>query len=284
MLIKEIIEARLSQNILKISQLQGGDINEVFDIQTLSNRYVLKLNKQSSYPQMFDMEARGLTTLAQNGVFTPQVVDVFDQDDHQFLLMTYIENETRSAVFWKNFGQALAKLHQSHRYDSFGLTEDNYIGSLKQVNRFKDTWAAFFIENRIQALVKTAFDVKLLDKKHISQFEAFSAAFDHLIPKERPSLLHGDLWSGNLLCGLEQTPVFIDPAIYYGHREMDIAMTKMFGGFDNTFLDFYNDIYPLEKGWQERLSLHNLYPNLVHLILFGRSYLGGIESVIKNFA
>lgn len=284
MLIKEIIEARLSKNILKISQLQGGDINEVFDIQTLSNRYVLKLNKQSSYPQMFDKEARGLTTLAQNGVFTPQVVDVFDQDDHQFLLMTYIENETHSAVFWKNFGQALAKLHQSHPYDSFGLTEDNYIGSLKQVNRFKDTWAAFFIENRIQPLVRMAFDAKLLDKKHISQFEAFSVAFDHLIPRERPSLLHGDLWSGNLLCGLEQTPVFIDPAIYYGHREMDIAMTKMFGGFDNTFLDFYNDIYPLEKGWQERLSLHNLYPNLVHLILFGRSYLGGIESVIKNFA
>lgn len=282
MLIKEIIEARLSQNILKISQLQGGDINEVFDIQTLSNRYVLKLNKQSSYPQMFDKEARGLTTLAQNGVFTPQVVDVFDQDDHQFLLMTYIENETGSAIFWKNFGHKLAMLHQSHR-DSFGLTEDNYIGSLKQVNRFKHTWGAFFIENRIQPLVRKAFDLKLLDKKHISQFDVFSAAFDHLIPIERPSLLHGDLWSENLLCGLEQTPVFIDPAIYYGHREMDIAMTKMFGGFDNTFLDFYNDIYPLEKGWEERLSLHNLYPNLVHLILFGRSYLGGIENVIKNF-
>lgn len=283
MLIKEIIEARLSQNILKIKRLQGGDINEVFEIQTLSKRYVLKLNNKSSYPQMFDKEARGLSILAQSGIFTPQVVDVFDQEDHQFLLLAYIENEMHSANFWKNFGHKLAMLHQSH-HDVFGLAEDNYIGSLKQLNKYKDSWEAFFIENRIQPLVRMAFDNNLLDKKHIGQFDAFSAAFDHLIPKEPPSLLHGDLWSGNLLCGLKQTPVFIDPAIYYGHREMDIAMTKMFGGFDKIFLDFYDDIYPLEKGWEQRLRIHNLYPNLVHLILFGRSYLGGVESVIKNFA
>lgn len=283
MLIKEIIEARLSQNILKINRLQGGDINEVFDIQTLSRRYVLKLNEKDRFAQMFNIEARGLNLLAKNGVFTPEVIDSFDEDDHQFLVLAYIETERPTVNFWKNFGHSLAKLHRGSQ-DYFGLQEDNYIGSLGQVNAYKDTWETFFIENRIQPLIKKAFDLELLGSRHIKQFDAFSTAFDTLIPKERSSMVHGDLWSGNLLCSSQQSPVFIDPAVYYGHREMDIAMTKMFGGFDKTFLDFYNDVYPLEKGWEQRLAIHNLYPNLVHLILFGRSYLGGIESVIKNFA
>jgi len=283
MLFKEIIEARLSQNILKISQLQGGDINEVFDIQTAGKRYILKRNEKGSFPQMFDKEANGLNKLAKNGVSTPEVVDLFDRDDHQFLVLSYFETENPTGYFWRNFGHSLAKLHQSS-HDYFGLEEDNYIGSLAQVNTYKDTWEDFFIENRIQPLVKKAVDRQLLDRMHIKHFDAFSVAFDQLIPKEKPALLHGDLWSGNLLCGLHQTPVFIDPAVYYGHREMDIAMTKMFGGFDETFLDFYTDIFPLEKGWEQRLSLHNLYPSLVHLVLFGQSYLGGIERIIKKFS
>jgi len=132
-------------------------------------------------------------------------------------------------------------------------------------------------------MVKKAFDKQLLDKGHISGFDCLFAVFTELVPEEKPVLLHGDLWSGNLLCGDGQTPVFIDPAIYYGHREVDIAMTRMFGGFHPDYLDAYQELYPLEKGWEKRLSLHNLYPNLVHLVLFGRTYLGGIERVLKEF-
>lgn len=282
MLIKEILEARLSQNILKMSQLHGGDINRVFDIHTPGKRYVLKLNDKGSFPHMFDKEANGLNKLAKCGVSTPLVVDVFDHREDQFLLLAYIEPERPSALFWQKFGHTLGTLHKCS-YDYFGLEEDNYIGSLRQVNGYTDTWEEFFINHRIQPLVKMAYDKQLIDERHIRYFDAFSTAFDNLIPKERPALLHGDLWSGNLLCGVNQTPVFIDPAIYYGHREMDIAMTKMFGGFDKTFLDFYNDILPLEKGWEQRLSIHNIYPNLVHLVLFGKSYLGGIERIIKRY-
>jgi fructosamine-3-kinase len=280
--IKEIIEARLSQHIVKISQLQGGDINDVYDIQTPDNRYVVKLNDKYSFPKMFEKEANGLNKLAKNGAYTPQVIDLFDHEEDQFLVLAYIEPERPAGNFWKHFGQALSTLHNS-KFQHFGLEEDNYIGSLCQINKYKDTWEAFFIENRIQPLVRMAFDQQLLDRRHLKYFDVFSAAFEMLVPKEKPSLIHGDLWSGNLLCGLGQTPVFIDPAIYYGHREMDIAMTAMFGGFDKTFLDFYNDIMPLENGWEQRLSLHNLYPNLVHLVLFGKSYLGGIERIIKKF-
>ena len=127
------------------------------------------------------------------------------------------------------------------------MVQDNYIGSLKQLNDQKTSWEEFFITQRLKPLL-------------------------------------GDLWSGNMLCTLNQESVFIDPAVYYGHREVDIAMTKMFGGFDPAYLDQYNEICPMEKGWEERISIHNLYPNLVHLVLFGKSYLSGIENILQRYA
>lgn len=282
MLVKEIIEAKLLQDVLKINSLPGGDINEVFYVQTSRHQYVVKCNKRNKFPKMFVKEAKGLRKLAQNDVNTPQVAEVFEHGEYQLLILEHIESECPTGLFWKNFGIALGILHKrSEQY--FGLTYPNYIGSLEQINEKKPSWEAFFIENRIHPLVKMAFDSELLDRKHIQWFDAFLKAYPELIPKEKPSLLHGDLWSGNLLCGRQQLPVFIDPAIYYGHREVDIAMTQMFGGFDNSYLNDYNEILPLEKGWEKRLDFHNLYPNLVHLILFGKSYLSGIESVIRVF-
>jgi len=282
MLINEFIADRLSQDVLNISPLQGGDINETFLIQTPGCQYVLKRNKKTSFPQMFEKEAKGLNKLSLKGVITPKVIDVFEHDEDQFLMLSHIQSEEPKYNFWKNFGNALANLHLNSQ-EYFGLEYPNYIGSLEQLNDKKNSWETFFIENRIQPLVHKAFDRQLLDRKHLGWFDGFFTALPNLVPKEKPALIHGDLWSGNLMCGMGQTPVFIDPAIYYGHREMDIAMTKMFGGFDRTFLEDYNEIFPMEKGWEKRLNIHNLYPNLVHLILFGKSYLGGIESVINVF-
>ncbi len=282
MLINEFIANRLSQDVLNISPLQGGDINDTFLIQTPGCQYVLKRNKKMRFPQMFEKEAKGLNKLSFNGVITPQVIDIFEHDEDQFLILAHIQSEEPKHNFWKNFGHALSNLHMNSQ-EYFGLTYPNYIGSLEQLNDKKNSWETFFIENRIQPLVQKAFERQLLDKKHLGWFDGFSKALPNIVPKEKPALIHGDLWSGNLMCGMRQTPVFIDPAIYYGHREMDIAMTKMFGGFDRTFLDYYNEIFPMEIGWEKRMSIHNLYPNLVHLILFGKSYLRGIEGVIKVF-
>ena len=282
MLAKEIIEARLSQHVLKFSSLSGGDINQVFYVETSDHQYVVKCNKRDNFPKMFVKEAEGLRKLAQNKVNTPQVEEVFEQGEYQLLILGHIESEPVTRLFWKNFGMALANLHKNSE-NYFGLTYPNYIGSLEQINEKKPSWETFFIENRIQPLVKKAFDRNFLDRKHLRWFDGFLKAYPELIPKEKPSLLHGDLWSGNLLCGRGQVPFFIDPAIYYGHREVDIAMTHMFGGFDRSYLYDYNEIFPLEEGWERRLDIHNLYPNLVHLVLFGPSYLSGIEGVIKVF-
>lgn len=280
---KTRLETRISKDILEISPLSGGDINEVFLIRTPDAHYVAKRNSKERYPDMFAKEARGLKTLDEKGVRTPLVTAVFDDEDNQVLVMEYISQQPVNKEYWRNFGRALSKLHQnSNAY--FGLDYHNYIGSLDQLNTQQKTWATFFMENRVLPLVKMAFDKQALNKGHLKCFDGLFAVFKELVPEEKPALLHGDLWSGNLLCAKEQVPVFIDPAIYYGHREADIAMTRMFGGFHSDYLDIYQEQYPLEKGWEKRLSLHNLYPSLVHLVLFGRAYLGGIESVIKNYA
>ena len=279
---KEKLQERLVENIKSINSIAGGDINDVYKIITNQNTYVLKVNRKDLFPEMFKKEKLGLEILAAAGVKSPEVILTFSDSEYQYLVLEFIEEESINLVFWKNFAEDITKIHRTTA-KSFGLDHHNYIGSLHQDNSEKNTWETFFIENRIKPLVKTAFDKNRLDRNHLKQFESLYARLNDILPTENPTLLHGDLWGGNLMKGKNQTPVFIDPAVYFGHREMDIAMTQLFDGFDNSYLDHYNEIFPLEKGWEERITIHNLYPNLVHLILFSRSYLGGIEKVIRQF-
>ena len=280
-MVRRIIEQRLSTRIESISELSGGDINEVYSIKTSKGEFAIKINDKNRFPDMLHKEALGLDLLDKAGVSIPRVIDEFDQQDKQYIILEYIIQETKQNSFWLRFGEDLSRIHQKVNRD-FGLDYDNYIGSLTQENKIKTSWDQFFIECRIGPLVKKAYDKGLLDTSHLQRFENFFRMFNDIIPKEEPSLLHGDIWSGNLLCGEGQKPVFIDPAVYYGHREVDIAMTKIFGGFDPLFLIRYNEVYPLVKGWEKRLKIHNLYPNLVHLNLFGSSYLNNIEQTLEK--
>lgn len=282
MLVKRIIEERLSVEILTISRLSGGDINEVYHYKSTSGDYVIKCNDRLKFPQMLGKEAQGLKFLKEHGLRTPLVFDHFEYLDRQFLVLEYIEEGMKGENFWSDFAENLAKLHQKS-HSRFGLDYNNFIGSLIQQNDQFSRWEDFFISKRLKPLIKRAFDQKKLTKKHLNYFERFFTVFAELVPKEAPSLLHGDLWSGNLLCNTKQEALFIDPAIYYGHREIDISMTRMFGGFDANYLDSYNDRFPLEKGWEKRIPIHNLYPQLVHLVLFGQAYLRGVENVIERY-
>jgi len=281
MIVRRIIEQRLSVTIQSISNLSGGDINEVFFLRSSKGNFVVKLNKKDVYPKMLFKEGKGLELLRRGNVITPDVIDQFDHDDLQLIVLKHIESEVPTKHFWRRFAEDLSKLHRKHN-EYFGLDHNNYIGSLPQENKMLPAWEKFFVENRLMPLIKMGFDKGLLNKNHLAKFEDLFKFLKDMIPTEKPSLLHGDLWSGNLLCGTGQQPVFIDPAVYYGHREVDIAMTKMFGGFDPVFLSQYHEIYPLAKGWETRIEIHNLYPNLVHLNLFGKSYLGGIERVLNK--
>ena len=282
MLVKRIIEERLGTTIESISSLSGGDINEVYLVNCGLGQFVIKYNSSTRFPKMFYKEAEGLNALRDSKLITPVVVDHFEHMEDQFLVLEYVKEEKKEKKFWTNFAESLSVLHQKTS-SSFGFGQDNYIGSLKQPNAQMSHWVDFFVSKRLKPLVRMAFDKKLMDKKHLIDFDEFYKKLFDLLPVEEPSLLHGDLWAGNLLCNFKQQAVFIDPAVYYGHREVDIAMTKMFGGFDPAYLYEYDERFPLTKGWQERIPIHNLYPHLVHLVLFGSSYLRGIENVLERY-
>ena len=278
---KNILEGKLAHEISSISAMSGGDINQVFKLNSTEKNYVVKVNNANDFPAMFSKEALGLQLLG-TAVKTPDVIEVFQEQGFQYLILEYIESETATDQFWLKFGESLAKLHRVTD-EEFGLDHDNYIGSLIQINDSMTSWQDFFIEKRMEPLIRMGLDSGILDRSHMFRFNQLYKALPSLIPNSQNSLLHGDLWSGNLMCGTNQEPVLIDPAVYYGHREVDIAMTKMFGGFNEVYLEAYQEIFPLENGWASRLEIYNLYPRLVHLNLFGTSYLSGINTVLNRY-
>jgi fructosamine-3-kinase len=280
MFFNPIIEKWMDRSLIRVTPLFGGDINQVFKLSFTGLDCVLKLNNAGTYPGMFEKEAMGLEQISETGCRAPEVLKSFSEGDHQFLILEFIQEEQPNGAYWERFGRRLAGLHSAVSAN-FGWKHDNYIGSLEQRNGKRQKWSDFFIECRILPLAEKAREKGLLTNVHMRQFESMFKRLPELIPEEQASFVHGDLWSGNLMCGPEKEPVFIDPAVYFGHREVDLAMTHMFGGFDQRFLESYEEVLPLEPGFDRRIDIHNLYPNLVHLVLFGRSYLGNVERVLR---
>ena len=266
-----------------LKPLLGGSINEAYQLQTSCGHFFIKINNTKRYPGMFKQEAKGLELLKNaKAIKIPKVILTGESDDTSFIILEFIAGAVLQPGFWQTFGQQLAQLHQ-HTNDSFGLDYDNYIGSLHQNNQQHATWPEFFINERLQAQIKMARDHHQMDSSVISKFENLFSRLNELFPNEPPALLHGDLWSGNFMTGNNGEPVIMDPAVYYGHREMDLAMTKLFGGFDNQLYRSYHEQYPLEKGWEERVDICNLYPLMVHVNLFGGSYLLQVKRIVNRF-
>ncbi len=266
-----------------LRNLSGGDINQVCKIKADGRRYVVKMNNRSGYPKMLAKEFRALKFLSQNSPLKyPEVLTHFEAEDRQFLVMEFIEPGANSETAQELLGKGLAGQHRCSR-NQFGWTEDNFIGSLLQPNSFTDSWSDFYAQNRILFQAKLAFDSNLLEQSDLAQTERLCSRFSELIPEEKPALLHGDLWSGNYLISADGIPTLYDPAIYFGHREIDLAMTRLFGGFGKTFYRSYTEEFSPESGWEERLPVFQLYPYLVHLNLFGRSYLSSIREIVNRF-
>jgi len=282
--IRRQCERIVAGKIINFQPLSGGDINEAYRIETAQNRFFIKYNTVPFALSMFETEAKGLELLASTkAIKIPTVIGVGQSENAAFLVLEYLEPSYRPPDFWVKFGQSLATLHR-HQALEFGLDHDNFIGTLPQPNSQKANWDEFYITNRLSPLIKKAFDKKLLTTNDLKASQNLFPKIPSICPNENPSLIHGDLWNGNFLIAPNREAVLIDPAVYYSHREMDIAMTQLFGGFDDDFYQSYQESFPLEQGLESRLEIYHLYYWLVHLVLFGGTYVNSVKNILKRFA
>lgn len=258
--------------------VHGGDINDAYQLTCSDGRFFLKLNHASKFPQMFEKEARGLNALRNCGsLAVPRVIAVGLYKELQYLLLEWLEPGKPGKTFWEDFGRGLALIHK-HSQKTFGWEEDNYIGSLVQKNQSKDNWSTFYSECRIMPLVRMLHERKRISNSELANAESLTKKLNKIFPHEPPALLHGDLWSGNFMTVKNGMPATYDPAVYFGNREMDLGMSLLFGGFDSSFYNAYNEAFPLEQNWKERVRVTQLYPVLVHAVLFDGHYVSTVAS------
>jgi fructosamine-3-kinase len=282
--LKKTLEELLMQRITGFSPATGGCINHGGQLTTTSSSYFLKWNNAQRYPDMFVLEARGLNILADARCITiPAVHHVGEADGMQFIVMEFIHPAPRKKNYFELLGQRLAALH-NHSQSQFGLDHHNYIGSLPQQNTPADSWVEFFVKQRLRPQLEMALQSYRLHADDAKKFDTLFLRLNELLPEDKPSLLHGDLWSGNLMVDDHGEPCLIDPAVYYGHREAEIAFTQLFGGFDEAFYQAYQEAFPLLPGFASRVDIYNLYPLLVHVNLFGGGYSQSVRSILKRLS
>ena len=280
----EAVGRALGASVESMRTLSGGDINEAFRASLSDGRGVFVKTNARALRTMFPAEARGLAWLAEPGVIRiPRVLAVSGADDDgpAFLALEMIEPGPRVRGFDDELGRALATLHRSGPA-TFGLDHDNFIGRLPQSNEPCATWTDFYRARRLEPQLRMADERGLATKGMRRGFDRLFATLDALVgDPEPPARLHGDLWGGNLHVDERGHPCLIDPAAYAGHREIDLAMMQLFGGFGPRVFDAYDEAYPLQDGWRDRSPLYQLYFLMVHVNLFGGSYVGSAERALE---
>ena len=283
--IKARIEEKLDNKIKSMSSLSGGCISDAYKLTTIEgSNYLLKYYPGIS-DDMFEKEANGLRELAKpNAIRIPEVLSV----DKDYILLEFISSGSKKKNFFEDFGRKFAEMHK-YSADEFGFYEDNYIGSNPQINipdkNEKTNWVSFYFNKRILFQIKLAEKLGNATPELRKSILKLEEKIEEIIrtSEEKPSLLHGDLWSGNYMVDENGGAVLIDPAVYYGHREADLGMTKLFGGFASEFYKSYNDTYPLDDGYEYRENIYKLYHVLNHLNLFGGGYYSQAISLIKYY-
>ena len=271
------------KTIFHIKKIYGG-INNNFFLHSQKGKFFVKINDEKLFPKMLNKENKGLELLIKSSsINIPKPIFSGQYLGKSILVLEWIDENNPKRDFWVKFGIQLANMHKNTN-PYFGLDYDNYIGNIIQYNNKQSSWIDFFVHQRLEKNLKLAFDKLSLDKSLISSFEKLFFRIANIFPNTKPSLLHGDLWNGNFMCDVDYNPIIFDPAVYYGNREMDISMSKLFGGFDNLFYESYHSQFPLQDGWEDRVDLCNLYPLMVHLNIFGLSYLSSVKKIIKKYS
>jgi protein-ribulosamine 3-kinase len=280
-MIKELSDI-LHEKVTDIKIASGGSINDSYLVTCEHHSYFVKCNEAIPFKENFEAEIKGLKLLAStNTLRIPSVVRISEHGEEVYLILEMIHKGHQSKKFWEQFGQSLASLHRN-THPFFGLDHDNYIGALAQSNSYHKNWIEFFHQERILPQLQSAEKAGLISISLIDQFEKLIVKLPDIFPEEPPALIHGDLWNGNMMADEQEQPVVFDPAVYYGHREMDIAMSKLFGGFDPYFYYAYHEVFPMHGDWEHRMELYNLYPLLVHVNLFGGQYLSDVKVTLNK--
>jgi fructosamine-3-kinase len=279
------VEGALGLCIVRAARVQGGDINDAFELGLADGRSVFLKSNAHAPPGLFAAEAQGLAFLREAAALRVPEVLAFSSSSEQpgFLLLEFVRSAQPRSDFDEQLGCGLATLHRAGA-PTFGFSQANFIGRLPQSNRAQPSWSEFYREQRLQPQLHAASRAGLAPPSLLRDFERLFLALPELVGEsEPPARLHGDLWSGNLLVDEHGSPCLIDPAVYGGQREMDLAMMRLFGGFANRVFAAYAEAFPLCQGHQERVPLYQLYPLLVHLNLFGGSYLSSVQSALAGY-
>jgi fructosamine-3-kinase len=277
---RQALERALGVRVETASPVAGGDINEAWEVRLADGRTVFAKTHARADPAMFPAEARGLEWLRAAGALRiPEVLAA----EAEVLALERIDSAPRRAGFDDELGRGLAALHRFGA-PSFGVDHDNFIGRLPQPNAPLPSWSEFYRERRLGAQLRAARRAGLADAALERDFDRLFARLPDLVgPEEPPARLHGDLWGGNLHVDEHGAPCLIDPAVYGGHREVDLAMMRLFGGFSPRVFAAYEEAYPLAPGAADRVALYQLYPLLVHVNLFGGGYVGSVRRSLGHY-
>lgn len=280
------LQSYLNSPVRSCESIGGGCIANACRLETEEGTFFLKWSTRA-VAKTFVSEAEGLRELkaANSPLFIPDVIAVEEGTEQipGLLLMEWIESGEKGSRFWEDFGRGLAVLHRSTT-DRYGFHHDNFIGHLPQRNDWEEDWPTFFIQHRIEPQVSMARDRGVWHRGWDPYLERLIQSIDQILPASpEPSILHGDLWSGNFMVTRSGKAALIDPAVYYGHREADLAMTELFGGFNDRFYQAYREAWPLDDGYEKRRDLYNLYHLINHLNHFGGSYAHSVSGIIKQF-
>jgi len=252
-------------------------------VDTATGQYFLKVNNAPFALEMFYSEQEGLQAIEESKtIAVPHVHLAGSINGQAFLLMDLVESKRPNLSDYQRLGSQLAGLHQCSQAD-FGFSSDNFIGSLPQQNHPHTNWAEFYWFERILPQLQLALRNRLIQPQIIPEEGKAISLFREIFGNIKPALLHGDLWGGNYLIATDGTPYLIDPAVYYGHSVVDIAMSRLFGGFGSEFYDAYHEIIPQSVYYDIQIDLYQLYYLLVHLNLFGSGYYSSVSSILKRY-
>jgi fructosamine-3-kinase len=269
-------------DILDFQFVYAGMYSLAARISTDEGTHFLKWSEDLA-ENRFESEAKGLAILRRTKIFdVAEVQGMGSLPEGHYLLLNYIQESPAKPLYWQHLGHQLAELH-SFSYRLHGLGHNNYIGQLPQYNEPMEDGIAFFIEKRLKIQAGLALYEERISHQIYEQFLGLFEKLPSLIPNEKPALLHGDLWQGNVIANAQGMPCLKDPAVSYSLRESEIAFTHLFGGFEPAFYSAYQEAFPLEAGFETRKAIYNLYPLLVHLNLFGKSYLSSIQKTLNTF-